>query len=97
MREPCDPKPFAWRSGGGLERLDPDWWTLADQAELNILIAAMCDGLAVHEEKHGAGCCCKPGQRIIELVLEWRSWRVLNSKAEYLRAIQQARVERGQP
>lgn len=81
------PVPFGWRSGRALEPLDPLWWSEADRAELDILIVAMCDALEIHKEKHGPGCRCETSRRIIEPVLEWRSWRILNSKAEKLREL----------
>jgi hypothetical protein len=66
----------------------PDW-TPADQAELDALIWALVRGVLEHREdcdicRAGFPPCPYIGEAI-EAVLDWRSFRHLLSKAEWLR------------
>lgn len=70
-----------------------DWWTLADEAELELLVHEFVNGWYEHRI-----CCrvCSRGGRwcshlcdALEVILEWRRGRILHNKAIRLRALQQ--------
>jgi hypothetical protein len=75
------------------------FWTLADDAELNLFIHELVED--VHEHRQ-AGCpvCmaayppCPFVRAAVERVVEWRDDRVLRSRASWLRA-DQNRLEAG--
>jgi hypothetical protein len=73
------------------------WWTEADQAELDVLIKALVDVAFVHRERcavciQEGSALCIPLCAAIETVLDWRWYRSLRSKAEWLRCCEEARA-----
>lgn len=68
------------------------WWSEADEAEFNVLIHAFVDaGLAHHKNCCGTtGPWCPPLREAFDAVVDWRTSRVLRSKAAWLRAREEA-------
>jgi hypothetical protein len=68
-----------------------DWYTAADQAELDVLVWALVYGYFEHRERCGR-CVgpepCPHVQAAIREVVDWRDARALLSRAEALRAEQ---------
>jgi len=65
-------------------------WTEADDAELDVLVDELVNGIGEHRPQC-ASCAagfppCPHIRRAIEAVLEWRKARELRSRAEWLRA-----------
>lgn len=65
-------------------------WTPADQAELEVLVHDLVRAYFDHRE-HCASCArgyppCPHVREAIEVVIEWREARALQSRAEHLRA-----------
>jgi hypothetical protein len=74
-------------------RLDAQpWWTVADAAELDLLTHELVRVAWIHRER--CGVCSQSRQTCdafggaIEALLEWRTGRILRSKATWLRARQ---------
>jgi hypothetical protein len=70
----------------------PEWWTAADEAELQVLVAELVDGVAEHRERCAicsrGGSWCEPLRRAFAVLEEWRWRRALCSRAVALRARQ---------
>jgi hypothetical protein len=70
----------------------PAWWSAADQAELDVLILELVDGVADHRERcrvcSAGGPWCAGLREAFDVVLEWRRRRRLYSLATWLRARQ---------
>jgi hypothetical protein len=65
------------------------FWTAADDAELDLLVAALVDGYHEHRERHGCSpLTCPHLAEAVEAVLAWKRWRTLTSAAAALRAEQ---------
>lgn len=65
-------------------------WTQADQAELDVLLWALCDGYQTHRQQC-ARCAdeyppCPHVGKAIQEIVDWRTARTLLSRAEHLRA-----------
>jgi hypothetical protein len=69
------------------------WWTVADEAELDLLARELVRVAFIHREKcstcRAGGPWCPAMVDALEAVLEWREGRVLRSKAAWLRARQE--------
>ena len=78
-----------------------DYWTEADQAELDVLIAELVRVAFIHkdlcpvcrDETDESRLNCKPLRGAIVSVLEWRQGRALRSKAQWLREREQAAID----
>lgn len=70
----------------------PQWWTPADQAELDVLLWDFTAGAFAHREQcshcREGGPWCTPLVDAFEAVLEWREGRTLRTRATALRARQ---------
>jgi hypothetical protein len=70
------------------------WWTAADEAELDLLVHEFVKTAFRHREAcaicRAGGPWCRPLSEAFEVVLDWRAGRVLRSKADWLRARQEA-------
>lgn len=73
------------------ERTLPPWWTEADQAESEVLVRELVDGIWEHRPKC-ASCArsrtdgpCPHIRKAIEIVVEWHERRHLVSRAIWLR------------
>jgi hypothetical protein len=73
----------------------PPWWTDADRAELDALVAELVHQVLEHrtgcpacELERRDGWPCPAVSTAIEAVLEWRFRRGLLSRAQWLRAQQ---------
>lgn len=67
------------------------WWTAADQAELDVLIAYFVELAWAHRvcrACHERGTMCGQLEAIWDEIEDWLKRRSLLSKAEYLRSIQ---------
>jgi hypothetical protein len=68
------------------------WWTLADDAELDLLVHEFIRAAFAHradcETCRGGRAWCGPLADAFEGVLEWRRGRVLRSRAAWLRELQ---------
>ncbi len=65
------------------------WWTVADDAELDVLFDEFVGIYFRHRERCescGSGPWCEPMQDAFQIVLDWQRRRRLRSKAEWLRA-----------
>jgi hypothetical protein len=79
-----------------IELTDQPWWSVADQAELDVVVHELVRVAFVHRERCSvcsAGGSCRAMGEAIAAAIEWRDGRVLRSKAEWLRIRQRARVE----
>jgi hypothetical protein len=72
----------------------PPWWTAADQAELEVLVWHLVEGLTEHKVKCPrcraeleTGWPCPLVGEAIDAVLDWRRRRDLLSRAQYLRRL----------
>ena len=78
----------------------PPYWSEADAAELNVIVFALTRGVFRHRERcaacaaAGSELFCKQVDRAIEEALDWRRFRWLLSRAEWLRALQNETDER---
>jgi hypothetical protein len=66
----------------------PLGWTAADEAELSVLTDALVRAGFAHRECvrcKALGAWCGPMREAAEAVLEWRHFRRLLSRAEWLR------------
>lgn len=66
------------------------WWTEADRAELNLFTHELVNAFLTHRDKHGTRCNCDFASKAVGAFLDWREGRILRSKAEWLRALQEA-------
>lgn len=76
------------------------FWTLADQAELDVLIWELVTRVREHRERCShceaakrTGFPCPAVGEAIETMLDWRRGRALLSRAEHLRAREGAGAE----
>jgi hypothetical protein len=76
-----------------------DFWTTADQAELELLAHELVRAAFIHRERcsvcsapriAAARDICAPMLDAIRGVVEWRDGRILRSKAAWLRELQTA-------
>jgi hypothetical protein len=64
-------------------------WTAADDAELDLLAAAVVDGYLTHRARCAQDArTCPHLVEAVEAVLAWKRWRTLTSAAAALRAEQ---------
>jgi hypothetical protein len=66
------------------------WWTDADRAELSAIAHQLVDAVFSHRAAGCQGCAagvppCPKVQKAIAVALEWRSTRVLLSRAKWER------------
>lgn len=74
------------------EHKTPPWWTEADAAELHALTWALVDGWFEHRERctrcaraRETGIACPHTQKAVQIVVDWRHARELESRARWLR------------
>lgn len=77
-----------------------EFWTAADQAELELLAHEFTETALAHRERcticSQGGPWCDPLEEVFEAILRWRAGRILQSKAAWLRArqwLREAEVE----
>lgn len=71
----------------------PAWWTAADAAEFDVLVFQLVEAAWAHRKCarcRDLGTWCPPMAEAAEAVLTWRRGRSLLSRAEHLRALQEA-------
>ena len=70
----------------------PPWWSDADQAEYDLLIAEFVGSAFAHRERcstcRAGGPWCAALTEAFDALEEWRAGRELRSKAAHLRAAQ---------
>lgn len=66
------------------------WWTEADEAEIDLVAYELVDAMKTHEENcpecQAAGYGCTVIRDLLELAVRWRDKRLLETKAETIRA-----------
>jgi hypothetical protein len=74
------------------------WWTVADEAELDLLTRELVRAGFLHREKcsacGGGRPWCPAMVEAFEVLLDWREGRILRSKAAWLRMRQTSAEER---
>jgi hypothetical protein len=75
----------------------PDYWTQADEAEQAVLCREFAKAHYAHRERctvcREGGPYCETLRTAFEAVMDWNEGRRLRSKASWLRAREQARLE----
>lgn len=79
---------------------DQPWWTPADQAELDVLTLELVDGVTWHTDNcphawtnrfGNRECDCRSIGEAIRVVIDWQHRRILHSRAQWLRRLQDRR------
>ncbi len=87
---------FHGETSGLLHLDDLPWWTTADQAELDLLIACLIKGVHWHLERcpvaearrlEGYPFWCQHLSGAVQEVIEWRDLREAYSRAVWLRRL----------